>query len=89
MIRVLCDKCGADCDATAYAIAVEVIHNPTPRFPTDSGGIKITDDKSHMRMCLCQNCYRGLGFPNIYAVMETNRLEWHGLRKENEGGDTK
>ncbi len=86
MIRVLCDKCGADCDATAYAIAVEVIHNPTPRFPTDSGGIKITDDKSHMRMCLCQNCYRELGFPNIYVVMETNRLEWHGLRKENKGG---
>lgn len=82
MIRVFCDKCGADCDANAFVITVEVIHNPTPLYPTDFGDIKITDDKSYMRMCLCQNCYRGLGFPNIYEVTRTKKLKWRNAAKD-------
>lgn len=76
MIRVFCDKCEADCNAVAFVISVDLIHNPTPRHPLDFGDIKITDDRSHMRMCLCQKCYKGLGFPNIYEVARTKKLKW-------------
>lgn len=76
MIKVICDKCGADCDLNAYVLTVEVIHNPSPSYPLDRGRLKITDDGSYMRMCLCQKCYRKLGFPNIYKVIRTKKLDW-------------
>lgn len=76
MVKVFCDKCGVDCELSAYVLTVEVIHNPSPVYPLDKGQLKITDDNSQMKMCLCQNCYRKLGFPNIYTVNRTGKLDW-------------
>ena len=84
MVKVFCDKCGVDCELVSYVITVEVIHNPSPAYPLDVGRLKITDDNSHMKMCLCQKCYRGLGFPNLYTVQNTNRLVWRTPGEEAE-----
>lgn len=77
MVKVFCDKCGKDCDLISYVITVEVIHNPCPVNPLDTGGkIQLTCDHSSMRFCLCQECYRGLGFPNIHKTVRTKKLDW-------------
>lgn len=76
MIQVICDKCKRDCDAVAYTMKVEVIHNPVPRNPLDRGDLRITDDNSFIRMILCQKCYGDLGLPNIYEVQSTGRLKF-------------
>lgn len=76
MVKVICDKCEADCGLNAYALTVEVIHNPCPSYPLDVGDTKLTDDHTKMRFCLCQKCYKGLGFPNIYTVARTKKLKW-------------
>lgn len=76
MVKVICDKCNKDCDLNAYVLSVEVIHNPSPHSPLDFGDIKLTCDKTRMRMCLCQECYKNLNFPNIYEVQRTGKLDW-------------
>lgn len=76
MIQVICDKCKENCDLNAYVLTVEVIHNPSPVAPNDIGSLKITDDNTFMKMCLCQNCYRELEFPNIYEVKRTGKFNW-------------
>lgn len=75
MVKVFCDKCKKDSGLNAYAITVEIIHNPAPYAASDMRPIKITDDSASMRFCLCQECYGELGFPNIYDVMNNKRLE--------------
>lgn len=30
MLKMICDKCGADCDRIAYDVRVNVLHNPVP-----------------------------------------------------------
>lgn len=83
MVKVFCDKCEKDCDLNAYAITVEVIHNPCPVHPLDvAGDIKLTSDHTRMRFILCQKCYRGLGFPNIYKTARTKKLDWRDLHDE-------
>lgn len=82
MIKVFCDKCGADCDLNAYVLTVEVIHNPSLVSPDDIGSLKITDDNTFMKMCLCQSCYKELKFPNIYKVKRTGKLDWKNYDKE-------
>ena len=79
MIKVLCDKCGDDCDLNAYEIRVANIHNPCPVYPLDIGDLKITDSHEHFRFILCQRCYRKFGFPNIYEVTRTKELKFRNL----------
>lgn len=76
MIKVICDKCGKDCGLNAMVLTIQVIHNPSPVFVLDRCDLKITDDNSFMKMCLCQECYEKLHFPNIYKVQRTKKLEW-------------
>ena len=76
MIQVICDRCGANCDRVAYHVAVQSIHNPAPLYCTDVGDLKITDDNTRIRFCLCQSCYRALGLPNIYIATETKELRF-------------
>lgn len=79
MIKMICDKCGKDCDLIAYDIRIGVLHNPVPVSLKDVGEPKITSDNSHIRMLLCQDCYKELGLPNIYATIRENKLTF---RKE-------
>ena len=74
MIQIICDKCGSDCESNAYEIRVSAIHNPTPLYALDIGDLKITDDNSKYRFILCQDCYREMGFPNVYQVCNTGKL---------------
>lgn len=74
MIKIICDKCDVDCGRVAYEIRVSAIHNPTPIYARDTGDLKITDDNSRFRFIVCQDCYRKMGFPNIYKVCETGEL---------------
>ena len=74
MIRVICDKCGVDCCRVAYHVAIQPIHNPTPIYCTDLGNLQITDDNTQIRFCLCQDCYRSLGLPNVYIAADRHKL---------------
>ena len=68
MLKVICDKCGCDCDRVGYELRISAIHNPVPLYPTDVGELKITDDVTKIRCVVCQKCYRELGLPNIYEA---------------------
>lgn len=75
MVKVICDKCQKDCELNAYVITVDVIHNPHPYNVKDTySKPSLTDDTASMRFCLCQDCYRQLGFPNIYKVLRKGKL---------------
>lgn len=68
MIKIICDKCTKDCGLNAYDVLIKVIHNPIPHSVRDVGDLCITDENTHMRFILCQDCYDKLGFPNIYSI---------------------
>lgn len=76
MVKLLCDKCGADCDLVGFDVRVNVLHNPTPHSVFEFGEPKITDDNTHIRFLLCQKCYREMGLPNIYVAKEARRIVW-------------
>ena len=82
MIQVLCDKCGKDCDLNAYEVRVSAIHNPSPRHVLSVGDLKITDDNSKIRFCLCQDCYREIGLPNIYMCIDQKAVVWRDVDYE-------
>ena len=82
MVRVFCDKCGRDSDLVAYDILVRVIHNPVPHSIFDTSDPKMTTDNDKMRMVLCQKCYSKLGFPNIYKVQRTKKLEFRDCESD-------
>lgn len=85
VIKIICDKCGCDCIRVGYHVDIQIIHNPTPIFCTDLGDLKITDDHIRVRFCLCQDCYRSLGLPNIYIAERTHELRFReeDVSKEN------
>lgn len=74
MIKVICDKCGTDCERVAFEIRVSSIHNPTPIYANDVGDLKITDERKSYRFVLCQKCYRKMGFPNYYKATDGEPL---------------
>ena len=76
MIRLICDKCGDDCDLNAYDIRVNVIHNPVPLSSKDFGEPHLTDDNTRYRFLLCQKCFRDMGFPNPYVVAEGGLIKF-------------
>lgn len=80
MIKIICDKCGADCECMGYDVLVRVIHNPVPLRVTDTGSPTLTCDDDKMRMILCQKCFHSMGMPNIYKVTQTGKLEFEEVR---------
>lgn len=76
MIKIMCDKCGSDCDLVGYDIRINALHNPTPHSIFESGDPKLTDDKTHIRFVLCQECYRKMSLPNIYMANEAKKIVW-------------
>lgn len=66
MIRLICDKCGKDCDLNALDIMIHNIHNPVPHSLEDVGRPQLTSSGEHKRFLLCSDCYRALGLPNVY-----------------------
>lgn len=88
MIKILCDKCGADCDRVSFAVSVSLIHNPSPLYVGDTGNPTLTDEPNkHVQFILCQDCYTKLGLPNVYLQRpNSKRIAW----QETAGGsDTK
>ena len=81
MVKVLCDKCGEDCELNALAITTEVIHNPCPVHLQDCGDLQITGDHTRIRYILCQECYIGLGLPNVYSTIRNKKLEFRDTTK--------
>lgn len=81
MVKVLCDKCGKDCGLNALAITTEVINNPCPVHLQDCGELQITCDHSRIRYILCQECYIGLGLPNVYSTIRNKKLEFRDTTK--------
>lgn len=70
MIELKCDRCGKDCDLQARVIDVRVISNPNPVRLDDIGEVRLTDDDTHFRYMLCQNCYDKQGLPNPFCKGE-------------------
>lgn len=77
MVKVFCDKCGMDCGLNAFVLTIQTIHNPNPVNISSFGSIKLTDDNTHIAMCLCQNCYRELKLPNIYSSVNKGTIVWN------------
>lgn len=84
MVKIFCDRCRKDCKLNAYDITVNVLHNPTPHNMLDVGQPCITDDNTHIRFILCQDCYEEIGFPNMYSV-ERKGLIFERKKGENNG----
>ena len=84
MIKLLCDKCGADCGLNAFDIRVNVIHNPIPVSYKNFGEPHLTDDTTHYRFMLCQECERKTGFPNPYEVEVGKPLRFRDTEEETE-----
>ena len=76
MVRIMCDRCGLDCNLVGYDVRVNVIHNPTPHSIFEFGEPKLTDDNTHVRFVLCQKCYWKFALPNIYMAKEAKRIVW-------------
>lgn len=70
MIELKCDRCGENCGLNARVIDIHVVHNPNPVRFGDIGEIHLTDDNTHIRYILCQNCYGKQGLPNPYRTGE-------------------
>ena len=66
MVKLICDKCGKDCDLCAYDITIASLHNPVPHHRSDIGLAQISCDNTRVRFVLCQECYAEHGLPNIY-----------------------
>lgn len=64
MFKVICDKCGKDCDKVSTFIEVKRITNYAIS-PKDIGDPQGTTTAT-MQMALCKECYAQLGLPNIY-----------------------
>lgn len=82
MIKVICDKCGGNCDRTAYDIRIGAIHNPTPLNAHDRDELKITDDNTQIRFVLCQECYYDMGLPDIYNTAISGTISFVGRREK-------
>ena len=85
MLKVICDKCGADCDLTAYDVLIRSIHNPCPHHISDRAEPQITDEANyHIRFVLCSKCYRQFRLPNLYEnSYGKNEIVWRGSDGEN------
>ena len=75
MLKMICDLCDKDCDLVSYDIQVYVLQNPVPHCIHSIGEPKITCDKTHMRLMLCQKCYAKLNLPNIYEATKRDKGE--------------
>ena len=76
MIKIFCDRCGSDCDLVGYDVRINSIHNPTPHSIFEFGEPKLSDDNTHLRFILCQDCYRLMSLPNIYMAKEAKKIVW-------------
>ncbi len=74
MLKVLCDKCGKDCDKTAFELRVGVIHNPIPLDYSDEGDMRLTDTPDTIRFILCQDCYKAAGMPSVYKTTQEKKI---------------
>lgn len=66
MVKLFCDICGKDCGLSALDLYVSVIHNPIPTSIHDTEKAKLTDDDTHVRYLLCDECYEKTHLPNPY-----------------------
>ena len=76
MVKLICDKCGKDCDRIGYDILIRMLRNFTPYDKNDKSSPCLTDGDQHLRMVLCQDCYIGLGLPNLYAQDKSKEVVW-------------
>lgn len=74
MIKIICDKCGCECGATAMLMTTEIIDHPNPANFCDKSSTKITDDHRRLRYVLCSACYQALHLPNPY--ISKDELDW-------------
>lgn len=76
MVKLICDKCGKDCDHIGYDVQLGVLLDFSPYDKNDTASAKLTCDNHHLRMILCQECYIGLGLPNLYEQGKSKEVVW-------------
>ena len=76
MVKLICDKCGKDCDRIGFDLMLRLISNFSPCGKNDTSCPRLTDEDVHLRMVLCQDCYIDLGLPNLYAQDESKEVVW-------------
>lgn len=68
MVKLFCDICGKDCGLSALDVYIRVIHNPHPTNRQDAEKPTLTDDDTHVRYMLCDECYERTHLPNPYVA---------------------
>lgn len=76
MVKLICDKCGKDCDRIGFDIMIRLISNYAPYDKKDISSPRLTDEDQHLRMVLCQDCYIDLSLPSLYVQDESKEVIW-------------
>lgn len=82
MVKLICDKCGSDCDRIGYDVSVRALHNFIPYTKNDIGEPQITCDNSHVRFVLCQECYIKMGLPYLCVQEGAKEVVWKETPEE-------
>ena len=69
MVKLICDKCGKDCDRIGFDIMIRLISNYAPYDKKDISSPRLT-------MVLCQDCYIDLSLPSLYVQDESKEVIW-------------
>lgn len=77
MIKLICDKCGKDCDRIGYDILIRMLDNFAPYDKNDTSAPHLTNKDQHLRMLLCQDCYISLKLPNLYMQEGSKGVVWN------------
>lgn len=72
MVKIMCDKCGKECNHNAFDVFVNFLHDYMPTNIKETSRASIGDENTHIRFILCQDCYEELRLPNPYS----NQLKW-------------
>ena len=67
MVKIICDKCGKECDHNAFDVFVNFLHDYIPTHCKETVKANIGDENTHIRFILCQDCYKKFGLPNPYS----------------------
>ncbi len=76
MVKLICDKCGSDCDRIGYDILIRMLRNFAPYDKNDKSSPCLTDGDQHLRILLCQDCYMSLRLPNLYIQEGKKEVVW-------------
>ena len=84
MVKVICDKCGADCDRIGFDVLIRCLCNFEPAYKNETGSPKITDAEESVRFTLCWDCFKKRGLPHPYDQRFAEEVLWPEKEQKDE-----